>query len=150
MSLPSGVSITAECINAYKEILYKRGAGKPAFVIYKISDDEQSIMVEECSPEKNYEAFLQRLTSAHDNDGKPAPRYAIYDVEYDLNEDGRRATTVFISWMPDVTPTRIRMLYASTKEQLRRALDVKVSIHADDLHDIEWKTILREASGGRL
>lgn len=42
------------------------------------------------------------------------------------------------------------MLYASTKEQLRKALDVKVSIHADDLHDIEWKTILREASGGRL
>ncbi|OJZ85406.1 hypothetical protein ASPFODRAFT_34320 [Aspergillus luchuensis CBS 106.47] len=143
MSLPSGVSITAECIDAYKELLYKRGAGKPAFVIYKISDDEQSIMVEECSPEKNYEAFLQRLTSAHDNDGKPAPRYAIYDVEYDLNEDGR-------SWMPDVTPTRIRMLYASTKEQLRRSLDVKVSIHADDLHDIEWKTILRVASGGRL
>ncbi|GAQ45604.1 actin-binding ADF family protein [Aspergillus tubingensis] len=150
MSLPSGVSITTECIDAYKELLYIRGAGKPTFVIYKISDDEHSIMVEESSPEKNYEAFLQRLTSAHDNDGKPAPRYAIYDVEYDLNEDSRRATIVFISWMPGVTSTRIRMLYASTKEQLRKALDVKVSIHADDLHDIEWKTILSEASGGRL
>ncbi|GLA12841.1 hypothetical protein AnigIFM62618_009356 [Aspergillus niger] len=140
------VNITNECITAYKELLYKRGADKPAFVIYKISDDERSIVVKESSPEKNYEAFLQKLTSAHDSDGKPAPRYAIYDVEYDLLEDGRRATIVFISWMPDVTSTRIRMLYASTKEQLRKALDVKVSIHADDVHDIEWKTVLREAS----
>ena len=84
------VNITNECIAAYKELLYRRGADKPAFVIYKISDDERSIVVEESSPEKNYEAFLQKLTSAHDSDGKPAPRYAIYDVEYDLLEDGRR------------------------------------------------------------
>lgn len=42
------------------------------------------------------------------------------------------------------------MLYAATKEQLRRALDVKVSIHADELSDIEWKAVLREASGGRV
>ena len=42
------------------------------------------------------------------------------------------------------------MLYASSKEQLRRALDIKISIHADDVHDIEWKTVLKEASGGRL
>lgn len=86
----NSVSITTECINAYKELLYKRGAGKTAFIIYKISNDEHSIVVEESSPEKNYEVFLQRLTSAHDNDGKPAPRYAMHDVEYDLNEDGRR------------------------------------------------------------
>ncbi|RAL02338.1 actin-binding ADF family protein [Aspergillus ibericus CBS 121593] len=133
-----------------RELLYKKGANKPAFVIYRIADDEQSISVEESSTNKNYEAFLQKLTSAQDHDENRAPRYAVYDVEYDLNEDGRRTTTVFISWMPDATPTRLRMLYASTKEQLRKALDVKVSIHADDLHDIEWKTVLSEASGGRL
>lgn len=41
------------------------------------------------------------------------------------------------------------MLYAATKEQLRKVLDVKASIHADDRADIEWKTLLKEASGGR-
>ncbi|PYI01185.1 cofilin, actophorin [Aspergillus sclerotiicarbonarius CBS 121057] len=150
MALPSGVTISNECINAFRDLLYKKGASKPAFIIYKISDDEQSIVVEESSSENNYEAFLQKLTSALDHEGNRAPRYAVYDVEYDLNEDGRRTTTVFISWMPDATPTRLRMLYASTKEQLRKALDVKVSIHADDLYDIEWTTVLSEASGGRL
>jgi cofilin len=42
------------------------------------------------------------------------------------------------------------MLYAATKEHFRRAIDVKVSIHADDVNDIEWKTVLKEASGGRI
>lgn len=42
------------------------------------------------------------------------------------------------------------MLYASTKEQLRNALDIKLSIHADTMDEIEWKKILSLASGGRL
>ncbi|PYH87093.1 cofilin, actophorin [Aspergillus uvarum CBS 121591] len=150
MSTPSGVLITDECIAAYRELLFTRGPLKPKFVLYRISDDERSIIVDERSSETSYEAFLGKLTSAVDGEGHQTPRYAVYDVEYDLNEDGRRATTVFISWMPDATPMRRRMLYASSKEQLRRALDVKISIHADNVHDIEWRTVLREASGGRL
>lgn len=59
-------------------------------MIYRISDDNTSIIVEESSSEKNYEAFLQKLTSAVDHEGNRAPRYAVYDVEYDLNDDGRR------------------------------------------------------------
>ncbi|KAL2847209.1 cofilin, actophorin [Aspergillus pseudoustus] len=143
------MSVSDECITAFRELMYKRGASKPAFVIYKISDDNTSILVDESSLEKDYESFLQRLTSSVDAGGKPAPRYAVYDVEYDLKNDGKRSSTVFISWVPEETSTKFRMLYAATKEQLRRALDVKVSIHADGPSDLEWKTVLKEASGGR-
>ncbi|RDW74642.1 actin-binding ADF family protein [Aspergillus mulundensis] len=142
--MPSGVTISDESINAYKDLLYKRGAAKPKFIIYKITPDERSLVVDESCPEKEYEAFLHKITA------EPEPRYAVYDVEYDLKEDGKRATTVFITWMPGATSTRLRMLYASTKEQLRRALDVKVSIHADEPHDLEWKNVLSVACGGRL
>lgn len=41
------------------------------------------------------------------------------------------------------------MIYASTKEQLKNALDVKLSIHADSLDEVEWKTMLSVASGGK-
>lgn len=41
------------------------------------------------------------------------------------------------------------MIYATTKEQVRRFLDVKASIHADDPDELEWKTVLKEASGGK-
>ena len=40
------------------------------------------------------------------------------------------------------------MIYASTREVLKNALNVTTSIHADDKSDIEWKTVLNEASGG--
>lgn len=91
-------------------------------MIYKISDDNRSIIVEEKSSEKSYEEFRQKLTSSVEN-GQPVPRYAVYDVEYDLKDDGRRytlvsrkwrcllitsrATTVFISWVPDGTSTKV-------------------------------------------
>ena len=41
------------------------------------------------------------------------------------------------------------MVYASTTEQLRKFLDVKASIHADETSELEWKTVLKEASGGK-
>lgn len=41
------------------------------------------------------------------------------------------------------------MIYASTKEQLRKALDIAVSIHAEELEDLEWNTVVSEASGGK-
>ncbi|KAJ0416356.1 hypothetical protein BJY00DRAFT_235198 [Aspergillus carlsbadensis] len=150
MSMPSGVGITDECITAFRNVLFSRGANKSTFVIYKISDDKKSVIVDESSSETDYEVFVEKLTSARDSTGKRAPRYAIYDVKYDLKDDGQRATAVFISWVPDETSTQNRMLYAATKEHFRRAIDVKVSIHADDVNDIEWKTVLKEASGGRI
>lgn len=85
----NSVEVPTECITAFKELLYKKGANKVTFVIYKISDDNRSIIVEEKSSEKSYEEFLQKLTSSVDH-GQRAPRYAVYDVEYDLNDDGRR------------------------------------------------------------
>ena len=41
------------------------------------------------------------------------------------------------------------MIYASTREVLKNALNLSASIHADDKSDIEWKTVLSVASGGK-
>ena len=41
------------------------------------------------------------------------------------------------------------MLYASTRETLKNALNIHQSIHADDKSEIEWKNVLEEASGGK-
>ncbi|KAF5865896.1 hypothetical protein ETB97_001964 [Aspergillus alliaceus] len=149
MSMPSGVSIADECLVAYKQLHSGRGAKKPQFVIYRISDDQTTVLVEESSTEMDFEIFRHTLCSAVDVRGQPVPRYAVYDVEYDLGEDGKRCRTVFISWVPSNTPLKLCMLYASTKEQLRNAFDVKLSIHADTPDEVEWKIVLSVASGGK-
>ncbi|RMJ17418.1 hypothetical protein BHE90_009725 [Fusarium euwallaceae] len=150
MSIPSGVKIQDECIAAVNELRSRRDAEKPHFIIFKISDDERNVVVDEVSPDKDYELFLSRLSSATDPKGKPTPRYAAYDVEYDLGDEGKRVSTVFIAWVPAGTSIKSRMLYASTKEQLHKALNIGVSIHADDLDDIEWHSVVKRVSRGRV
>lgn len=87
--IPS-VTIKDECINAVRELRSRRDADKPCYIIYKISDNGESVVVDETSSDKNYEAFLNKLASATDDKGNPAPRYAAYDVEYDLGGEGKR------------------------------------------------------------
>jgi cofilin len=41
------------------------------------------------------------------------------------------------------------MIYASTREVLKSALNLVNSMHADDKGEIEWKAVLKEASGGK-
>ncbi|KAH8663754.1 cofilin, actophorin [Ilyonectria robusta] len=149
MSIPSGVRIADECISAVNDLRSKRGPTKPQFVIFKISDDQRTVIVEESSPEKDYEEFLQRISLAVEPNGDAAARYAVYDVEYSLGGDGKRVKSIFISWVPSQTSIKSRMIYASTREQLNKALNIGASIHADDLEDLEWSNVVREASGGK-
>ncbi|KAJ5741393.1 cofilin [Penicillium manginii] len=160
MSLASGVSVHDDCVDAFNELRMSR---KVKYVIYKISDDMKQIVVEEKSESPDYEVFREKLASSRDSNDKPAPRYATYDVEYDLGGgEGKRSKIIFISWVPQEAPTRAKreclliislsqqsMVYASTREVLKNALNVANSIHADDLSEIEWSTILAEASGGK-
>ncbi|KAJ5855628.1 uncharacterized protein N7529_009572 [Penicillium soppii] len=148
MSLASGVQIQDECNLAFQE--FSRSHGKINFIIYKIADNKKEVVVDTIGKdEPDYEVFRNKLAEAKDSLGRPAPRFAVYDVEYELPGEGKRSKIIFISWVPSETPTLWSMIYASTRENLKNALNVVTSIHADDKSDIEWKTVLKEASGGK-
>ncbi|KAJ5773036.1 hypothetical protein N7457_007932 [Penicillium paradoxum] len=149
MSNPSGVSIADECIDAFNELRSGPKATKPNFIIYKISDDNQRIIVEESSTETDYKVLCQKLTSAVDKDGNLAPRYAVYDMEYDLGSEGKRSKIVFIHWGPCHAPLKLCMLYACSMAPLKRAIAVQASVHADSLDELEWTVVLKEVSGGK-
>jgi cofilin len=90
MASASGVSIDQDCITAANALRFSKGPDKIKFILFKITDDEQNVVVEETSSETEYEIFRQKLLSGVDKTGKPAPQYAVYDVDYDLGEDGKR------------------------------------------------------------
>ncbi|KAJ5835902.1 hypothetical protein N7447_001928 [Penicillium robsamsonii] len=93
MSHPQGyfISSAAKCISEFNQLRSGPEATRPKFMIYKISDDNQDIVVEETSTEKDYDTFLLKLWESVDKRGNPAPRYAIYDMEYDLpGSEGKR------------------------------------------------------------
>ncbi|KAJ5160246.1 cofilin [Penicillium canariense] len=148
MSLASGVSVQDECLTAFNE--FRLSHGKTKYIIYKIADNKKEVVLDQVGHEQDYEVFREKLAASKDSQGRPAPRYAVYDVEYDLGGgEGKRSKMIFISWVPSETPTLWSMIYASTREVLKNALNLSTSIHADDKSDIEWKTVLSEASGGK-
>lgn len=42
------------------------------------------------------------------------------------------------------------MICASTNEQLENAVNLKFFIHADSPDKLEWKSVLSQASGGKV
>ncbi|KAL5356028.1 hypothetical protein BJX96DRAFT_93431 [Aspergillus floccosus] len=91
MSLASGVSIDDECLTAFNSFRMSgdNKGDKTKFIIFKISDDKKRVVLDEASNEKDYEAFRSKLEAARDAKGNPAPRYAVYDVEWDSGEGQR-------------------------------------------------------------
>ncbi|KAJ5250830.1 hypothetical protein N7489_001240 [Penicillium chrysogenum] len=143
MSLASGVQIQDDCITAFQD--FSRSHGKTKYIIYKIADDKKSVVVDSVGKDQDYEVFRNELADAKDSQGRVAPPLRRLRCRVRAS----RSKIIFISWVPSETPTLWSMIYASTREVLKNALNVVTSIHADDKSDIEWKTVLKEASGGK-
>ena len=148
----SGVSVAPECISAFNELKLNK---KIKYIIYKISDDWKEIVVEETSTDGDWSSFREKLINAKSKDRKGKEgiggRYAVFDVSYDLESgEGTRSKITFISWCPDDAPQYPRMMYSSSKEAIKRALNgLAADIQANDADDIEWDSILTRVSKGR-
>lgn len=109
---------------------------KYKYIIYKLSDDKTKIVVEETATDADYDSFLDKLPE-HDC------KYAIYDFEYDLGSEGKRSKIIFISWAPDDAPVRTKMVYASSKDALRRALNgVASEFQGTDLSEVAYDSVM--------
>lgn len=81
-----------ECVNKFNE--FRLSKGKIKYIIYKISDNKKDVVVDKVGDDPDYEVFRSDLEKAQDSQGRPAPRYATYDVEYDLGGgEGKRYVT---------------------------------------------------------
>jgi cofilin len=146
----SGAIASAECIEAFNALKLEK---KFKYIIYKLSDDNKEIVVEEASEDPDYEAFREKLINAtilvRGNPTK-APRYAIYDFEYNLaSGEGTRNKITFIAWSPDDAGIKPKMVYAASKEALKRTLTgVAHELQANDAEDIEYETVLKTVSKG--
>jgi cofilin len=143
----SGATVAAECIEAYNALKLEK---KFKYIIYKLSDDNKEIVVEEASDDTEYSNFREKLTGAVDAAGNAAPRYAIYDFEYQLaSGEGTRNKIAFIAWSPDDAKIKPKMIYASSKEALKRSLTgIAQEYQANDEDDIEFDSILAKVSKG--
>ncbi|KAB5582600.1 cofilin/tropomyosin-type actin-binding protein [Coniochaeta sp. 2T2.1] len=147
----SGATVSQECVTAYNELKLSK---KYKYIIYKLSDDNKQIVVDEASDDKDWENFRQKLihatTKSKSGQVGKGPRYAVYDVEYQLaSGEGVRNKITFIAWSPDDAGVMAKMVYASSKEALKRALTgIATELQANDGDDIEFDSVLKTVSKG--
>lgn len=83
------LTVNPDCVTAFNEL--KLGRGGPKYIIYKISEDQKEIVVDETGKEADYDVFREKLIAAKEKSGKSRPSYAIYDVEFELGGgEGKR------------------------------------------------------------
>ncbi|CAE7062803.1 unnamed protein product [Rhizoctonia solani] len=140
----SGVAVNQDCINQYQALKTKK-AGK--YITFRISDDLKEIVVDKCGGDSkstetdSYEAFIKDLPAEE-------PRWAVYDVKFD-KDGGQRNKLTFFSWSPDDAKIKSKMLYASSRDALRRSLDgVAAEIQATDYDEVAWASVLDKVSRG--
>ncbi|KAN0110148.1 hypothetical protein V8E51_006535 [Hyaloscypha variabilis] len=147
----SGVSVAPDCITKFNELKLNK---KLKFIIYKLSDDYKEIVIEETSENGDWDFFREKLLSAQSKSktGKvgKGPRYAIYDFDYELAAgEGSRSKITFIAWSPDDAGIQPKMVYASSKDALKRALNgIATEFQANDEEDIEYGSVLKKVSKG--
>ncbi|KAL6944875.1 cofilin [Hanseniaspora vineae] len=136
----SSVAVADKSLAAFNDL--KLGK-KYKFILYGLNDDKTKIVVKETSTDADYDNFLEKLP---ENDCL----YAIYDLEYEISAgEGKRSKIVFFTWSPDTAPIRSKMVYASSKDSLRRALNgVSTDIQGTDFSEVAYETVLEKVSKG--
>ncbi|KAG0373651.1 cofilin [Mortierella sp. AD032] len=127
----SGVEVKPECMDAFMELKLQK---THKYIIYKISDDLKTIELVKTSDNASYDNFLAEF---------PADdcRWAVYDFAYKTEDGGDRNKIVFYSWSPDNAKIRPKMLYASSKDGIRKKLNgIAAEIQGTDFDEVAFDT----------
>jgi len=92
--------------------------------------------VSRTTSEKNWEDFCADLPESD-------CRYAVIDVEFETDDGRPTSKIIFLSWAPDTAKVRSKMVYAGSKEAIKRALvGVGIHLNATDRSELEFEQIL--------
>ncbi|KAF9173744.1 cofilin [Mortierella sp. AD011] len=137
MSSASGIQPNPDCVTSFQELK----SGKTKFIIFKLSDDNKSIIVEKKAKIATYDEFLKHLP-------KNDCRWAVYDFDYKAPE-GDRHKILFYSWLPDAAVIKSKEGYTASKDALFRSLDgIGAEIQGTDYDGVSHNTVLKSAARG--
>ncbi|KAF2069498.1 hypothetical protein CYY_009187 [Polysphondylium violaceum] len=134
--MSSGVQISSECVPVFNDSL-KLGKSIRA-IFYKLDQKSEKITVEKTIPrqETNFETIVGELPLQE-------PRYVTIDYEYKSEDNVTKSKIIFLSWCPNGTPIRARMLHTSSLQSIRRALvGINFEIQASDFSECSHEVFL--------
>lgn len=158
-AMASGVTVNDEVIKVFNDMKVRKSSTpeeikkRKKAVLFCLSDDKKQIIVEEAKQilvgdigdtvEDPYTAFVKLLPL---NDC----RYALYDATYETKES-KKEDLVFIFWAPESAPLKSKMIYASSKDAIKKKFTgIKHEWQVNGLDDIKDRSTLGEKLGGNV
>merc|ERR1712113_193468 len=137
-SMSSGVLCADECITAFNAMKLRQ---ESKYIIFKISDDKKSIIIESKGDKSaSFEDFTKSL---EDN----TCRYCMLDVEIETKSGATTNKLVFVSWSDDNAPVKQKMLYASSKDAIKKSFDgIAKEYQATDRGELNYEAIQKKAA----
>ena len=131
--MASGIGVNQECIDKFNEIKMQKSF---KYVLMHI-ENEKEIKVTKCgAKDATFQNFFDDLMEARKNGHG---RYALYDH---IMSDSGNNKLLFILWNPDDIPVKNRMLYASSKEALKKKFPgVQRELQANEVEEITEQEI---------
>uniref|UniRef100_A0A3P8XDV4 Atlastin 3 n=1 Tax=Esox lucius TaxID=8010 RepID=A0A3P8XDV4_ESOLU len=154
----SGVTVTDDVITVFNEMKVRKLQAnedekkkRKKAVLFCLSEDKKHIILEEgqeiltgdvgVTVQDPYLHFVKML---------PADdcRYALYDATYETKET-KKEDLVFIFWAPDGAPLKSKMIYASSKDAIKKKFTgIKHEWQVNGLDDIKDRRTLADKLGG--
>jgi len=131
----TGVQVNVDCITKFNEFKLR---SNHKYIVFKMSDDLKEVVIEKLGQiDATFDEFISSLP---DNDC----RYGVCSVDYS-SSDGERNKMVFLLWAPDCATVKSKMLYAGTKDQMKKALQgLQVSVQGSDRSEITLETVIEK------
>jgi len=144
--MSSGVTANSDCIETYGEMQMKKAY---KYITFVLSDNKKEIVVSEkvarkpdVSNEEAFTEFTKKLTTDC--------LYAVFDFEYEKTDatsgiTEKRNRICFIFWAPDNSQIRQKMIYASSKDSLRKSLPgIQIDLQATDESEVDYAVVLEK------
>eukprot|EP00753_Platysulcus_tardus_P019636 PLAT7383.1.p1 GENE.PLAT7383.1~~PLAT7383.1.p1 ORF type:complete len:142 (+),score=45.98 PLAT7383.1:208-633(+) len=132
----SGIGCADEAVTRFEELKLGRGSSH-SYIFFAIQGEE--IAVEKLGETgASWESMVEQLPPTD-------CRYVVYDLHFvDEADAGRKIDKiVFLHWAPDESSIKSRMLYASSKDALKKKLSsLSVEFQATDMAEVELSELM--------
>jgi cofilin len=132
----AGVTIAPDILGYFNEMkLHKAYRG----IIFKMSDDNKQIVIDQImnagEAGSSYDDFLKAFP-------EDKCRYGLFDFIYD-NDGSRCQKICFFLWAPTKASIRDHMVYAASKDSLRKSLSgIPLDIQATEASDMAYEEVI--------
>ncbi|KAM8818573.1 cofilin-1 isoform 1-T1 [Rhynchonycteris naso] len=156
-NMASGVAVSDGVIKVFNDMKVRKSSTpeevkkRKKAVLFCLSEDKKNIILEEGKEilvgdvgqtvDDPYATFVKMLP---DKDC----RYALYDATYETKES-KKEDLVFIFWAPESAPLKSKMIYASSKDAIKKKLTgIKHELQANCYEEVKDRCTLAEKLGG--